>query len=150
MSTLVINELRGLDASGSIAVTAEGGSTTTNLQNGLVKHWVNYDSVNQTTDGSFNQTSLTDVAEGTFTSNYTNYLSGASNKCILSNSWNTRNDGVSNNSGASRGGSMSSQGAVVNSTSSINFQTFYGSTASSNGALEDMSGSYCTTLGDLA
>ena len=127
-----------------------GTSPATLTKQHAPKHWVNYDSVNQTTDGSFNQTSLTDVAEGTFTSNYTNNLSGADDKCILSNSWNTRNDGVSNNSGASRGGSMSSQGAVANSTSSINFQTFYGSTGSSNGALEDMSGSYCATLGDLA
>ena len=42
MSTIVINELRGLDVSGSISVVGEGNSTTTNLQQGLAKAWVNY------------------------------------------------------------------------------------------------------------
>ena len=71
------------------------------------KHWVNYDAVNQTTDGSFNQSSLTDNSEGDFTSTYTNALSSASDKCIVTCSFNTVNDGSSGNSGATRGGSNS-------------------------------------------
>ncbi len=129
--------------------TSAGGTVTLTKQH-VPKHWVNYDAVNQTTDGSFNQSSLSDDATGTSTSSYTNNLSGASDKCILNNAWNTANDGASNTSGASRGGVMASHGAVTNSTSSINFQTFYGSTASSNGALFDFSSAYCATLGDLA
>ena len=115
------------------------------------KHWVNYDAVNQTTDGSFNQSSLTDNAEGDYTSTYTNGLSGASDKCIITCSFNTANDGSSSNSGATRGGSNSDQsGGSPQSASSIKFNTFYGSNGSSNGALEDHNGSYCMTVGDLA
>ena len=39
-STLKINTLTGVSTAGSIAVTGEGNSTTTNLQQGLCKSWV--------------------------------------------------------------------------------------------------------------
>ena len=38
-STLKLNTLTGASTAGSIAVTGEGNSTTTNLQQGLVKTW---------------------------------------------------------------------------------------------------------------
>ena len=41
-STLKINTLTGVSTAGSIAVTGEGNSTTTNLQQGLCKSWVNF------------------------------------------------------------------------------------------------------------
>ena len=76
MSTIVINELRGLDVSGSISVVGEGNSTTTNLQQGLAKAWVNYGGdtalvVNQ----SFNVSSTSDEAAGDFDFNFSNVLS---------------------------------------------------------------------------
>ena len=37
MSTAKVNTLTGTTTAGSIAVTGEGGSTTTNLQQGLCK-----------------------------------------------------------------------------------------------------------------
>ena len=37
-STLKINTLTGVTTAGSIAVTGEGNSTTTNLQQGLTKY----------------------------------------------------------------------------------------------------------------
>ena len=40
-STLKINTLTGVSTAGSIAVTGEGNSTTTNLQQGLGKSWIN-------------------------------------------------------------------------------------------------------------
>ena len=42
-STLKINTLTGVSTAGSIAVTGEGNSTTTNLQQGLAKFWVTID-----------------------------------------------------------------------------------------------------------
>ncbi len=133
----------------TIQNTSGGAATLTQQQ--AAKHWVNYDAVNQTTDGSFNQSTLTDNGEGDFTSNYANALSSASDKCIMTCSYNTVNDGSSGNSGDSRGGSNSDQaGDSPQSTSSINFHTYYGSNASSHGAKEDHNGSYCMTLGDLA
>ena len=40
MSTVKVNTLTGVSTAGSIAVTGEGNSTTTNLQNGLCKGYV--------------------------------------------------------------------------------------------------------------
>jgi hypothetical protein len=42
MSTLLLNTLTGKTSAGSIVVTGEGGSTTTNMQQGLAKAWLNY------------------------------------------------------------------------------------------------------------
>ena len=42
MSTLAVNELKGVDASGSIDVVTEGTTKTTNLQQGLTKSWCNF------------------------------------------------------------------------------------------------------------
>ena len=53
-STLKINTLTGVSTAGSIAVTGEGNSTTTNLQQGLVKAWADYTTSsggNSITDG---------------------------------------------------------------------------------------------------
>ena len=41
-STLKINTLTGVSTAGSIAVTGEGNSTTTNLQQGLAKCWIDF------------------------------------------------------------------------------------------------------------
>ncbi len=132
-------------------VASDGSSPVTLTKQQAAKHWVNYDAVNQTTDGSFNQSSLTDNSEGDFTSTYASGLSSATDKCIVTCSFNTVNDGSSGNSGDSRGGSNSDQaGDSPQSASSINFHTYYGSNASSHGAKEDHNGSYCMTVGDLA
>lgn len=132
-------------------VASDGTSPVTLTKQQAAKHWVNYDAVNQTTDGSFNQSSLTDNSEGDYTSIYTNALSSASDKCIMTCSFNTVDDGSNDNSGTTRGGSNSDQaGDSPQSASSINFHTYYGSNASSHGALEDHNGSYCMTVGDLA
>ena len=78
MSTLKTNTLTGTTSAGSILVTGEGGSTTTNLQQGLCKAFVNFTSITTTaTRDSFNISSLTDVSTGktypiSFTSNMNN------------------------------------------------------------------------------
>ena len=73
MSTLKTNTLTGTTSAGSINVTGEGGSTTTNLQQGLNKVWCHYD---QNTDNvardSLNVSSLQDDTTGNMTVNYTN------------------------------------------------------------------------------
>ena len=43
MSTILVNTLTGTSTAGSIVVTGEGNSTTTNLQQGLVKAWARLD-----------------------------------------------------------------------------------------------------------
>ena len=62
-STLKINTLTGVTTAGSIAVTGEGNSTTTNLQQGLAKVWCQYNASTALQD-SFNITSLTDTGTG--------------------------------------------------------------------------------------
>ena len=62
MSTILVNTLTGTSTAGSIAVTGEGNSTTTNLQQGLIKAWVTIDgdASGATTLDTFNVSGLTD------------------------------------------------------------------------------------------
>ena len=43
VSEIAIDKLKGVSAASSISVVAEGGTTTTNLQQGLVKAWWLFD-----------------------------------------------------------------------------------------------------------
>ena len=75
MSEIKTNKLTGTSTAGSIVVTGEGNSTTTNLQQGLAKHWVRFDQVNSNTFGdTFNSSSFTDVNTGNTKFNRTSNL----------------------------------------------------------------------------
>ena len=91
-STLKINTLTGVSTAGSIAVTGEGNSTTTNLQQGLTKTWA---SIKGTTStdllDSFNVASVSDDATGKSTititndmtnDNYSTTTSAQENTCV--------------------------------------------------------------------
>ena len=56
-------------SAGSTTITAEGGSTTTNLQQGLVKAWCKFDGEagSIANDDSFNVSGLTDNGTGDYT-----------------------------------------------------------------------------------
>ena len=78
MSTLKTNTLTGVSVAGSIAVTGEGNSTTTNLQQGLCKAWVNYTGITTTAKrDSFNISTLTDISAGRTTCPFTNNMANA-------------------------------------------------------------------------
>ena len=85
MSTLLLNTLTGKTSAGSIVVTGEGGSTTTNMQKGLAKAWVNFDhtAIDGSTDttgvrdDSFNIGSVVDIAAGRATTNLSSPMSNA-------------------------------------------------------------------------
>ena len=65
MSTLKANTFTGTTSAGSINVTGEGGSTTTNLQQGLCKQWIDYKMLSgNTIHDSFNTSSFTDQGTG--------------------------------------------------------------------------------------
>ena len=70
MATLKTNTLTGTSTAGSIAVTGEGNSTTTNLQQGLAKTWA-FCTDDSITD-SLNTSSSTDVDTGKYTITLTN------------------------------------------------------------------------------
>ena len=77
-STLKINTLTGVSTAGSIAVTGEGNSTTTNLQQGLTKYSGVWDSkTDNTLRDSFNVSGVTDNATGDFTVTFTNAMGNA-------------------------------------------------------------------------
>ena len=69
-STLTVgNTIITNGSAGSTTITAEGGSTTTNLQQGLVKVWVNFDggASNAASRDSFNVSGMTDNSTGNYT-----------------------------------------------------------------------------------
>jgi DUF4097 and DUF4098 domain-containing protein YvlB len=75
-SQLKVDTLTGVTTAGSIAVTGEGNSTTTNLQQGLCKSWINFDMVSSfSARDSFNHSSETDNGTGDITLTVTNSFS---------------------------------------------------------------------------
>tara|TARA_B100000575_G_scaffold285211_1_gene280212 strand:- start:280 stop:672 length:393 start_codon:yes stop_codon:yes gene_type:complete len=64
-SELKVNKLTGVTTAGSISVTGEGNSTTTNLQQGLAKVWVQ-GTDSATFSDSFNISSGTDNGTGDY------------------------------------------------------------------------------------
>tara|TARA_R100000995_G_C3390909_1_gene80433 strand:+ start:154 stop:540 length:387 start_codon:yes stop_codon:yes gene_type:complete len=72
-SELIVDELTGRASAGSIAVTAEGGTVTTNLQQGLAKAWV-FSAADAALTNSLNLASGTDNGTGTYTYAYTSNL----------------------------------------------------------------------------
>jgi len=79
MATLKTNTLTGTSTAGSIAVTGEGNSTTTNLQQGLAKAWVNFDggASGAASRDSFNVSGMTDSGSGNYTVAINNDMSNA-------------------------------------------------------------------------
>ena len=87
-----INQLSGIDTAGSILITGEGNNTSTNLQQGLCKHWIAYDhdgesgysDVSGTTlRDSFNTSSVTDATTGVGEPNFTNNMSNTKYAPVL-------------------------------------------------------------------
>ena len=75
MSTLKTNTLTGTTSAGSIVVTGEGGSTTTNLQQGLAKAWGNLTGTGTPAfRDRLNMASVTDNGTGSYTPAYTNNM----------------------------------------------------------------------------
>ena len=73
-SELKVDKITGVATAGSIDVTGEGGSTNTNLPQGLTKGWINFNDGSEadTVRDSFNVTTLTDRGTGLWTLTVTN------------------------------------------------------------------------------
>tara|TARA_Y100001973_G_C5095964_1_gene280017 strand:- start:25 stop:453 length:429 start_codon:yes stop_codon:yes gene_type:complete len=76
MSEIKTNKLTGTSTAGSILVTAEGNSTTTNLQQGLAKSWgsIDQDSTDHPIYDSFNLSSTSDEGTGYTICSYSNAM----------------------------------------------------------------------------
>ena len=82
-SEIAIDKLKGVTAAGSMLVVGEGGTTTTNLQQGLAKTWVIFTGTGTIASrDSLNVGSITDVATGTYTHNFSNNMANT-NYCSL-------------------------------------------------------------------
>jgi len=135
-SQLKVDTITGVTTAGSIAVTGEGNSTTTNLQQGLAKAWSNvrYDSSapNLTNGDSFNASSVADTAAGELTVTLSNNMANSVYACVAS----TQDFAVEHQS-------------PTLSTSTYGIRTI----AESSGARADVgNGTFVTTIitGDLA
>ena len=63
-SILKVDTITGVATAGSIEVTGEGNSTTTNLQQGLAKGWCHANQVSVGITDSFNVSSIADNSDG--------------------------------------------------------------------------------------
>ena len=133
-SELIVDELTGRASAGSIAVTAEGGTNTTNLQQGLVKAWarINGSGSGVPAADSFNVGSTTDSDTGDYEVAYTNNFSDGE-YCITL--------GDSNNANVA---SATHTRCNTTSASGHGLQVYY------NGALADATNVFFQVTGDLA
>ena len=76
VSEIAIDKLKGASSAGSMTVVGEGGSNTTNLQQGLCKTWYTL-GVDAVLDDSFNCGSITDTAASDYTIAFTNNMGNA-------------------------------------------------------------------------
>ena len=129
MSTLRTNALEGVDAKNSITIVAGAGNiTTTNIEQGLAKVWVQFDgqASGAASRDSLNVGSMTDNGTGNYTVNFSNNMS---------------NDDYAS---AGIGNTMSITSEAV-TTSTINLLS-----ANSSGSLADVTIMATSILGDLA
>jgi hypothetical protein len=127
-SILKVNTFTGASTAGSIAVTGEGNSTTTNLQQGLCKCWCQLNGTGTiAVQDSFNRSGITDNGTGDYTITYTNNMA--------------------NDDYAVGGGGNASQFTFdgVPTTSTVTVET-----SNSSGTQADITCVTVTTHGDLA
>ena len=85
-SILKVDTLTGVTTAGSISVTGEGNSTTTNLQQGLAKAWMHMPDGGAGTiaiSDSLNTSSIADGGTGIYTPSWTNSMSNATYEASL-------------------------------------------------------------------
>ena len=129
-SVLKVNTLTGVTTAGSIAVTGEGNSTTTNLQQGLAKQWCHFDGTAGTLslDDSFNTASLTDNSTGFYDAHFTSAMANVTYFAV-------------GDANAYR---------EVNTEKNTNEVLIYIRQPGTASTLQDDGGARCSVLGDLA
>ena len=75
-SEIAIDKLKGVTAAGSMLVVGEGGTNTTNLQQGLGKAWVNLNGTGTAAlRDSYNVSGITDNGTGDYTTTWATAMS---------------------------------------------------------------------------
>jgi|TARA_E500000305_G_C3874308_1_gene166637 hypothetical protein len=130
VSEIAIDKLKGASSAGSMSVVGEGGSTTTNLQQGLVKSWISANFATEAYLDSFNQSTLTDIAGGSYrftvSSNFANanYACGTEARYVDANGINTMTQENSFTRTTSQYQAFcSNDGASVTSADTVHYQS---------------------------
>ena len=140
MSTAKVNTLTGTTTAGSIAVTGEGNSTTTNLQQGLAKAWTHFQgtSTAASVDG-LNISSVDDDGTGDYGLHFTNNMGNAT-YCVTF--------GIDDDGSASVViGQDTTNGTMA--TGNFDFEAYYVN-SSSNRTNYDYANHYMVITGDVA
>ncbi len=136
-SELKVDKFTGVSTAGSIDVTGEGNSTTTNLQQGLAKVFINFNGTGTiATRDSFNTSSIADVGTGNYRVVFSNNMGNVNYTNVLNC-----------NSTASFNAMYGSTdtGTGLTTTSQLEFFTCSAVTTNSDARTVQM-----TTSGDLA
>ena len=139
-SILKVDTITGVTTAGSIAVTGEGNSTTTNLQQGLAKAWTHFQgtSTAASVDG-LNISSVDDDGTGDYGLHFTNNMGNAT-YCVTF--------GIDDDGSASVViGQDTTNGTMA--TGNFDFEAYYVN-SSSNRTNYDYANHYMVITGDLA
>jgi hypothetical protein len=134
-SQLKVDTLTGVTTAGSIDVTGEGNSTTTNLQQGLTKAWVTFDgtATNTPRNDSLNVSSVDDDDTGDYGVNFNSPMG---------------NINYSSTFGDGEGNATSGMRFLMDAGSTTSSQEIYGRNVSNSAA--DCNAASVTIHGDLA
>ena len=135
-SEIAIDKLKGASSAGSMTVVGEGGTNTTNLQQGLCKSWLDLNGASFGIRDSFNVNSATDNGSGDYTKTLSSAMSNA-----------TYSTQVSGGSGRNSSGTLYWGGYhdVAPTTTAARIGTLH-----SAGSHADPGDAGLTTHGDLA
>jgi len=141
-----------MNATGQTTIVGEGGTNTTNLQQGLAKCWVNFNGTGTiATRDSFNESTLTDTDTGDYRVNFTssmssvNYTATTSGKASESHARGGAHVGafqVGNNYGNDTDAAYTAAYFRIGSAAA--------SSSSENGSIQDIDAIDLTIHGDLA
>jgi hypothetical protein len=93
-SILNVDNLKGVTTAGSISVTGEGNSTTTNLQQGLTKMFCTWNGTSTVAViDSFNQSTLTDNGTGDYSNTIVNVMNNADYSAVVTSCTHTNTHG---------------------------------------------------------
>ena len=128
-SILKVDTITGVATAGSIAVTGEGNSTTTNLQQGLCKVWASISGGGTPAiEDSLNVSGITDVSTGRRKPAYTNNMGNATYLVIAG----VMNDGNTSGARGASGSQIADRNAAY-----IDYTIYYGSSSGSDGGASD-------------
>jgi len=142
MSEIITDKLTGKTSAGDVTITSEGGAVTMQLQQGLVKAWVNFDYLSTpSVRDSLNQSSITDHGTGLFTITRTNNMNNDDYSVAGMCSQNLSSNPAGLSLGIPNNTSMETY-----STSATKVSSKYGSSS----AMGDMPLGCLQVIGDLA